>query len=417
MINRKRFLSIGLPNSMLFILLVTSFAQASGNVKNKQVISSACKDITALPNLRCASAPSVGFDKKGILWVTWFYAGHVYVSRSDDKGQTFGSPVTVNRIPENIYAKAENRPKIAFGAKGEIYLSWTKKRTEKRFSGDIRFSRSVDGGQHFSDPLTVNDDHEITSHRFDALAVNRQGDIYIAWLDKRDLLAAKKLGKKYTGSALYYALSTDNGKTFQKNKKIADGSCQCCRVAIAIDHKQLPVIVWRHIFGDNIRDHGIVKFSHRDQAEKFKRLSHDNWRIEGCPHHGPAISIADDGIYHATWFNNAPQARGLFYAYSTDNADSFSTPLNIGNYTKAAGHAHVLSLGKRVFIVWKEFDGKQSLLYLMQSNDAGKSWSKPKQWAASSATSDHPFLSNDGLVVYVSWHRRGESYRLLRVSD
>jgi len=169
----------------------------------------------------------------------------------------------------------------------------------------------IDGRKHFSEPVTVNDDHEITGHRLDALAANRRGDIYIAWLDKRDLLVAKVAGKKYTGAALYYALSTVRGKTFHKNKKIADSTCQCCRVAIAIDHKQLPVIVWRYIFADNIWDHAIVNFKQADQADKPIRLSHDNWHIEGCPYHGPAISIAD-GVYHVTWFNNAPQAHGLY---------------------------------------------------------------------------------------------------------
>ena len=80
-------------------------------------------------------------------------------------------------------------------------------------------------------------------------------------------------------------------------------------------------------------------------------------------------------------------------------------------------HADVLSLGKRIFIVWKEFDGKQSLLYLMQSNNAGKSWSSAKQLAATSAVSDHPFLNHDGSAVYISWHRKGEDYRLLPVAD
>ncbi len=417
MINRRQFLTIGSSISIFLIFLLSGCSQMTGHITHKQAISKACRGAAVFPSLRCTSAPSAKFDNKGVLWVAWYYAGHIYVSRSADKGQTFSLPVTVNRIPENIYAKAENRPKIAFGTRGEIYVSWTKKRTEKRFSGDIRFSRSIDGGKHFSEPVTVNDDHEITGHRFDALAVNRRGDIYIAWLDKRDLLVAKAAGKKYTGAALYYALSTDRGKTFHKNKKIADSTCQCCRVAIAIDHKQLPVIVWRHIFADNIRDHAIVNFKQADQADKPIRLSHDNWHIEGCPHHGPAISIADDGVYHVTWFNNAPQAHGLFYANSTDQASSFSTPLNIGNYSKAAAHADVLSLGKRVFIVWKEFDSKQSVLYFMQSNNTGKSWSVPEQLAKSSHPSDHPFLIHDGAAIYVSWHRKGEDYHLLRIAD
>ena len=414
--NQKKIFTTVFYLCLSAVIFISGYAQAGEHAKHKQVISKKCKNSTGIPVLRCASTTTASFDKKGILWVAWFDSGHVYVSRSTDKGQTFNLPVTVNRIPENIYAKGENRPKISFGNKGEIYLSWTQKLSKKRFSGHIRFSRSIDGGEHFSDPITVNDHREITSHRFDALAVNDKGDIYIAWLDKRDLLAAKKAGKKYNGAALYYALSTDSGKTFHKNKKIADNSCQCCRVVMAMDKQQLPVIVWRHIFGDNIRDHGIVTFSQADRANEPKRLSHDNWHIEGCPHHGPAISIADDGIYHITWFNNAPDSHGLFYVNSVNNAVNFSTPLNFGNYEKSAAHPHVLSLGKHVYIVWKEFDGKQSTLNLMQSDNTGKSWSPPTQLATTSAASDHPFLIKNGEEVYVSWHRIGEEYHLLRIT-
>jgi len=30
--------------------------------------------------------------------------------------------------------------------------------------------------------------------------------------------------------------------------------------------------------------------------------------------------------------------------------------------------------------------------------------------------SDHPFLINDEENIYISWHRSGEEYRLIRVS-
>ena len=396
--------------------IVQAAEQGGHEHKKNKNHSKVCSDISVAPDLKCALAPTAAFDRNGRVWVVWGYAGHVYINHSDDQGQTFSQPVTVNRVPEFIYAKGENRPKIAFGPSNEIYISWTQKLTEKRFSGHIRFSRSLDEGKSYSGPLIVNDHREITSHRFDAMAVNNKGHIYIAWLDKRDLLAAKKAGNKYNGAALYYALSTDGGKSFHKNRKIADNSCQCCRVAMAIDNKQLPVIVWRHIFDKNIRDHGIVTFSKMDEANKPIRLTHDNWHIEGCPHHGPAISIADDDVYHVTWFNNAPEHHGLFYANSFDKAVSFSTPISVGDYKKSAAHSHVLGLGKQVYIVWKEFDGEQSSLYLMHSSDSGKSWSSNKQLATTSAATDHPFLINDKNNIYISWHRTGEEYKLLHVT-
>ncbi|MDH5711502.1 MAG: glycoside hydrolase [Gammaproteobacteria bacterium] len=368
-------------------------------------------DKNFVPALSCANTPSAVFDNHGKLWLAWVFGEHVYVSHSMDKGKTYSAPIIVNRVPEKIYAMGENRPKIAIANNGHIYISWTQQLPE-RFSGHIRFSRSVDGGKTFSDPITVNDHLAVTSHRFDALGVNKDGVIYLAWLDKRDLLSAKEAGRPYNGAAIYYAVSTDGGITFHANKKIIDNTCQCCRVAISMDTDQLPVVLWRHIFDDNIRDHALVKFDDRMEAGEVVRVSRDNWQVDACPHHGPDISIADDGIYHLAWFNNAADRHGLFYANTHDQGKSFSEPLNFGNYTAQAAHPQVLSQGETVFVLWKEFDGKQASLITMKSVDSGATWSVPKILDTTTGETDHPLLIADGNDVYAAWHRRGHAYRL-----
>jgi len=414
---RKRVLTVGIVVGILSVMSGMGCAQRGGHQQVSMAnTNTACDNAAALPSLRCALVTSSYFDTHGKLWVAWVFSGHVYVSTSSDKGQSFSKSVPVNRVPEKIYAKGENRPKIVVDDKGVIYVSWTQS-LAKRFTGHIRFSRSTDGGEHFSEPLTVNDHQEIAGHRFDALAINKMGHVYLAWLDKRDQLAAKKSGGKYHGAALYYAISTDGGQTFQKNKKIIDHSCQCCRVAIAIDTDQLPVVLWRHIFGDNIRDHALVKFNSKNQAGELIRVSHDNWKVDGCPHHGPAISITENNIYHMTWFNNAPERHGLFYARSGDQGRSLSVPLNFGDYQKAAAHPYVLAAGNDVFLIWKEFDGKQATLHAMESHDGGEQWTAPRQLAKTEGPSDHPFLLSDGQTVYATWHRRGQDYQLVRVAS
>ncbi|MCK4704893.1 MAG: exo-alpha-sialidase, partial [Gammaproteobacteria bacterium] len=385
---------------ILFGLAVTAeAAKPEHHDHNAMLADSLCDKQNVKPSLSCAKAPSAVFDENGKLWLAWVFGEHVYVNYSADKGKTYSSPVAVNRVAENIYAMGENRPKIVIANKGHVYISWTQK-LAKRFSGHIRFSRSVDGGKHFSDPVIVNDHQVISGHRFDAMAVNDRGDVYLAWLDKRDLLAAKKAGQPYDGAAVYYAVSTDGGITFNTNEKIIDNSCQCCRVVMAIDNDQLPVVLWRHIFGDNIRDHALVKFDSRMKAGEIVRVSHDQWQIEACPHHGPDISIAKDGAYHLVWFNNAPERHGLFYANTFDQGKNISTPISFGNYKAQAAHPQVLSLGKAVFLVWKEFDGKQASLLMMESSDSGKTWSEPQVLKKTTSNSDHPLLINDGKKVY-----------------
>jgi len=356
-------------------------------------------------------AVSTAFDENGRLWLAAMRGQHIYVSYSDDRGVTRSAPVKVNAEPENFLGDGENRPKIIV-RKGVVYVSYTQG-LAKPMSGDIRFSRSTDGGKSFSAPITVNDNREIISHRFDSMAVNGKGHIYIAWLDKREQSAAEKKGEKYNGSSIYYAMSDDGGISFRRNVKIADHVCECCRTAMAVDTDDHSVVTWRHIYDTNIRDHALVKL---DGKMTPVRLSHENWNIAACPHHGPSISISSDGTYHAAWFSNAPERHGLFYAHSSDQGKTFSSPLNFGNFEAQPAHPYVLSLGSHVYLVWKEFDGESTGILVMISSDGGKSWSAAKKLVGTSDVSDWPMLISENNRAYLSWNSKNEGYRLIEVS-
>jgi len=395
----------------------TSFAEkhmhtmphgSASHVVDKQCLKAAYKQ-------RCAKTMTSVFDSAGRLWSVWTNGNFLYVNSSEDKGKTFSKAIKVNKVAENISARNEHRPKIKVSSNGNIYLSWTQK-LKKRFTGNIRFSRSIDNGMSFSSPITVNDNKDEISHRFDALGVNSKGDIYISWLDKRDKVQALKKGKDYNGAAAYYAVSTDKGLSFSKNKKIADNSCECCRMAMAFDNRGLPVIAWRHIYGDNIRDHSIVNFKDRFTCKTPNRLSYDNWQIDGCPHHGPSLSISKNNTYHAVWFNNAEKRHGVFYANSIDAGQNFSRPISVGSYTNRASHADILSVKGLVFIVWQEFVQSRYRLSMMKSDNNGNDWGKPEIISSTSTKPDYPFLLADGANVFISWHLKGKKYHLINLS-
>ncbi len=356
---------------------------------------------------RPSLAVSAVFDENGRLWRVSARDGHALVSSSADGGTTWGSPVMVNPEPENIAADGDNRPKI-IARNGVLYVSYTQS-LEVPFSGNIRFSRSLDGGKTFAAPTTVNDNRDPISHRFDAMGVNDKGQVALAWLDRRDA-AAEKPGEKYRGLAVYYAVSDDGGASFHPNLKAADHSCECCRVAMAMDVDGKPVIVWRHVFGKNTRDHALVKLG-SDAAPV--RVSFDDWQVDACPHHGPAISIARDGVYHLAWFDNAPTRHGLFYAQTADGGKTMSPAMPFGNYEAQAGHPSVLSLGRNVVLAWREFAGEVSEIRLMESADGGKSWGAPRKMAQTAGASDYPLLIEGGGKIYLSWNTAEEGYRLI----
>ncbi|MDD1620662.1 MAG: glycoside hydrolase [Methylococcaceae bacterium] len=372
-----------------------------------------CSDAKTSPSIICSDTVTATFDAKGTLWIVWVDRDRIYLQSSDDKGRHFSELVTVNAEPETIAAHGEYRPKIKLDAQGHIYLTWTQN-LQKRHTGHIRFSRSTDGGKSFSKPVTVNDNLEVIGHRFDSLAVGKNGEIFVAWLDARDKEQAKASGREFYGSAVYYAWSDNGGENFHPNKIVAPHSCECCRLGTAIDTDDLPVVLWRHVFDGNIRDHALVKFTDWNTPGAVSRVSGENWKIDACPHHGPALSITDSGVYHAVWFSGAADKQGLFYGYSKDGGLSYSPPYSFGN--QGAKHPDVSAAGQRVAIIWSEFDGSNNLVRLIRSDDGGQSWSQPQTVGTTPESADDAFLVNDGQRLYLSW-QTGQGYQFKAIDE
>lgn len=370
-----------------------------------------CETATAV-SIDCGSTPSVAFSAQRRLWVTFVRGQHVYVAYSDDLAETFSAAVQVNADPENIYASGENRPKIGLGEQGEIYLSWTEK-TPAKYTGNIRFSDSTDGGRSFSPPRTVNTDGQLTSHRFDQLYVAPGGNIYLAWLDKRDKLKAKAAGEEYPGSAVYFAVSMDSGKTFSQNYRVADNSCECCRLTMAPAGDGRAALMWRHIFADSTRDHAIAVLGADGSVSGFGRASYDEWKIDACPHHGPDMEYAGLQRYHLAWFSNGDRQKGLYYG-RYDFTSGEPSAVRQMDARPGAGHPQVAILRDRVIYLWKYFDGAHTQVLMSESIDGGDSWSVARVVSETDQASDHPLLVKHEEQLYLSWLTRSD-YRLVRV--
>lgn len=336
------------------------------------------------------------------------------VSRSDDSGRTFSTSVAVNRQPEKVGGEGELRPKIAFGKHSEIYVTWTQA-LDKPYAGHIKFSRSLDGGKSFSAPVVVNHNRDPITHRFDSLAVADDGTIYVAWIDKRDLQAAKAAGKKYDGAAIYVAVSSDGGASFGTEYKVADGSCECCRIGLATEPGGTAVMFWRHVYDGSIRDHAAARIGPQGVLKEPVRVSFGNWKIDACPHHGPAIARGGDWGWHLAWYDGNEKKPGLYVARLDGGAWVTSPARRLGKADAQAGHPALYAMGEQVFLAWKEMTESSAVIMVMVSEDGGRSWGTPRKVAETAGAADNPFLISDGKSVYLSWNTQQDSYRLIDI--
>jgi hypothetical protein len=361
-------------------------------------------------------AVSVALDAQGNLWRASAKDGFVVVDKSLAVNPLiFASPKNINEKAQKIGTSGDARPKIAIAHNGNIYLTWTQA-LPTPYSGYIWFSRSIDGGKTFSPPSIVHQDRAEITHRFDALSVSPSGRIYVAWVDKRDLIAAKKTKQAYDGAAIYYAFSEDAGASFSAERKVADSSCECCRIAMLANEQGDAVMMWRHLFVGGVRDHAMAKISANETNPKIHRASFGNWKIDACPHHGPAIAKGGDWGYHLAWFDGGDKA-GLFYARMDGEAWVSSPAKRFGDASSQAGHPALISDGEQVWLAWKEMTDKASLVKLVKSNDGGRSWDAPAVISQTKGKSDYPQLLLKNGQAYLAWNTELDGLAWLKVAQ
>ena len=303
-----------------------------------------------------------------------------------------------------------------------MYVSWIKKLPQK-WTSNLRFSWLKVGEKRFSTPITVNDDTEPAGHSFNEMMVSDNGEVTLVWLDSRHSRAAKKRDEPFVGSSIYWttinpsslnALSQGEN-TAIKNTPYVNGNCVCCRLALTKLETEaaepVPVVMWRHIFGDNIRDHALGVL-----GQPLRRVSFEQWKVDGCPHHGPSISAQNQRI-HMSWFNDAPNASGLFYAYTDNLGETVSPALHFAKSTESPGHPSLITGSDgQLMLAWQTFDGTQSNIRIMTSPQ-GERWSDARIVATFAGKTDYPFLLPHPDGDLLLWHKPGHALTLYDLSQ
>jgi hypothetical protein len=396
-------------STLMVALLALASVPAQAQMAHEHKAAATCADLT----LTCAANVTPTFAADGTLWIVARTSDRVFVASSKDRGKSFAEPVAVTPEPLALDSGPDSRPKIIVDRKGRVIVAFAVR--DKKFNGRVFVSGSSDIGKTFSAPAPITASEE--SQRFETLALDSDGRVFAAWVDKRNRIPAPEKGEAARGAALAFAWSDDHGAHFSDAVIAQENTCECCRIAIGFAGPGRPVVVFRNIFDGSVRDHAMVTFVDRDTPGPLRRVSDDDWAIESCPHHGPSLAVAKDGTTHVAWFTKGRARQGLFTAHSSDAGASFSEPLQIGNPEKAPGRPSLLAIGRKVFLAWKEFDGVETSIMVMTSHDGGKHWTEPRSFATTTEESDHPILVGDGRRAYLSWQTRKDGYRLVGLGD
>jgi hypothetical protein len=353
---------------------------------------------------------SVAFAPDGRLWLVGVDAqGQLFVQTAPAPAlQSWSAPRRLDTAGDVVAADGENRPKLAFGPQGQVVVSYTQPRA-RPYTGWIRLLRSADGGQTFAAPHTVHADRQEITHRFESIAFDGQGVLHTVWIDKRDLESAPRVERRssYRGAAIYRNESRDGGLTFGPDYKLADHSCECCRIALARGDDGRLRAMWRHVYEPNVRDHALaVLGTHAAPV----RATYDGWQVDGCPHHGPGLAPAHDGGWHTVWFGirRSGDEDVAAVRYARLDADGSPRAPSVRVLPdEAAEHADVLADGLRVAVVWRSIAGARSTLKAWLSADGGQTFTL-RELAQLSGDNDHPRLAQHAGRMVVVWRNPQE---------
>ena len=364
-------------------------------------------------DLDCANSATPFLLPDGKLLLAWTANGVVSVAQSSDLGKTFSIPVKIAEHGKSLDTGSDARPQIVADKQGNVFLAYAFFK-DSNWNAQINTARSTDGGNTFTTPVSLVQDS--SSQRFPSMLLRADDSIFITWIDKRLVAAAKQGGEKRLGGSIAYSFSNDGGKSFQAEQFANESSCECCRIGGSLDVQNQPVIVYRAIFSGGIRDQASQVISTKG-AEPIRRVADDHWKTDACPHHGPSIAVSGTGKFHVAWYTQGSKRSGLFYANSSNQGLSYSKPSRIGAEGANVSRPYLLALGQQVWLAWKEFDGSNSLVYIKQSVDDGKSWGTPQMISKTNGYSDHPLLLKQGDAVFLSWLTRVDGYQLIQVGQ
>ena len=313
-------------------------------------------------------------------------------TRSIDGGESWSAPSTIE-TPGAEPNHPHRGNDVQLAARGDAVVAvWQVAGSGFKGSGPMRTAYSEDGGVSWRAGRDPADDGGTGGHAFVDVAAAPDGAFHIVWLDGR-------AGQGKQG--LFHARSADGGRTWSKNATIEGQTCQCCWNTLTTCANGDLQVGYRQFLP---RDMALSRsFDGGRTWRTVGVMGAFDWRVDFCPHVGGGLAGGDeDGVFHATVWTGKAADVGVYYTASGDGGTSWSPPRRFGD--RSAKHSDIAASGEgRVVAVWDAVESDSSVIYGALSNDGGATFRanvlhKSDEWLAS-----HPRVINTRFGFRVFW--------------
>lgn len=398
--------------SICCLVLFPSYAQLQKNEVTESREQRINKDSTVQ-----STCPFITQDNEGNIIMSWVKELNDSVaimcfSTSKKNEQSFGKTIEIPSS-KTINPHGENLPKIIFKPSGEIIAVWgtNNSNPKNKYSGLIYYAQSFNKGETWTDALPLVSDTASYDQRYFDVSLLPNGEAAICWLDNREK-------KGHSGSTLYYA-ETSFDKGFQNEKIIGETCCPCCRTDLFVDKSGFIHVAYRDIINDSIRDmvHS-VSINKGVSFSKPKRISADNWVINGCPHTGPTMTENKFGIKFA--WHTMGGGSGVFFNMLNNNRDNFSLRDTVSS-KPSAKHAQITALkNDYIAITWDEtvnHNNHYNSIIRLQLRDINGNFLLNKNVSSPSNISEFPVIKEiNSNYLLVAWTQRSATSNVKHVT-
>ncbi len=320
----------------------------------ERAVPSAAFPVTLLKTPNGGIQPQAALDAEGTLHLIYFrgepLAGDIFYIRSTDGASTWSAPLRVNSQPSSAIAMGTIRgAQIAIGKGNSVHVAWNGSQSaEPKGAGGtpMLYARLNSRGTAFEPQRNL-----VTwAGGLDGggtIASDATGRIYVAW-------HAAPEGKDESERAVYLARSTDNGATFEREKRInpqPTGACGCCQMRAFVDDKGTLSILYRAAGGNINRDSTLLVSG--DKGNSFKNTMLQPWQIAMCPMSSFALAQGKTGLL-AAW-----ETDDQIYLSTVQAATGkFNAPSKAPGQSKASKHPVLAAnAAGQVLMAWTENTG------------------------------------------------------------
>jgi len=249
-----------------------------------------------------AKLPHLALDADGNAYVVFSRNGNIEVAVSSDGGKSFSAPATARNANGRDIGIANRGPKICVDRSKRLYVSGPLCLAPPNAPLVNDLYYAVSSDRGKTfSKAFMINDTPGTASDSVHAAAAGPGDLQVAWVDLKD-------GKR----SLLFARFDSGGKRVGKSSSITSRCCEYCPPAVAVDGSGNATIVWREGGGKETRQIFLTRSGVTSQLNSI-----DSGLTE-CPQDAPAATITSDGkLLALAWMERRDVERDadIFWTY------------------------------------------------------------------------------------------------------